>query len=98
MWIDHAASWAQVLWFGAVTLGTTYGGFKMWFKFTSKLDNLEKYTYKTNGGSSLKDSLDRLEAGLDKNTQLTQKAFVLIAKLEGKLENHIEEQKIDPRR
>jgi len=90
--IDHLASWAQVLWFGAVTLGTTFAGIKFWVKFTDKLDNLENYTYKTNGGSSLKDSLNRLEAGLDKNTQLTQKAFVLIAKLEGKLENHIEEQ------
>ena len=92
--LSDAASWAQVLWFGAVTLGTIYGGFKFWFKFKSKLDDLEKYTYKENGGSSLKDSLNRLEKNLNTNTKLTQKAFVLIAKLEGKLENHIEENKL----
>jgi hypothetical protein len=91
MTLNDAASWAQVLWFGAVTLGTTYGGFKLWFKFTAKLDNLEKYTYRENGGSSLKDALNRLEKGLAENTKLTNKAFSAIAKLEGKLENHIEE-------
>jgi len=91
MTLNDAASWAQILWFGAVTIGTTYGGFKLWFKFTAKLDNLEKYTYKENGGSSLKDALNRLEKGLAENTKLTNKAFSAIAKLEGKLENHIEE-------
>jgi len=42
------------LWFGAVTLGTIYGGFKFWFKFKSKLDDLEKYTYKKTAGHRLK--------------------------------------------
>ena len=93
MTIDHAASWAQVVWFLGATLGTTYGGFKLWFKFAAKLENLEKYTYKENGGSSLKDSLNRLETAVEQNTKLTNKAFTAIAKLEGKLENHIEEQK-----
>ena len=91
--IDKLASWAQVLWFGAVTIGTIYGGFKFWFKLSAKLDNLEKYTYKENGGSSLKDALNRLELGLTENTKLTNKAHSAIAKLEGKLENHIQESK-----
>lgn len=89
--INTAASYAQVLWFGAVTLGSIYGGLKFWVKFSAKLENLEKYTYKENGGSSLKDALNRLEKGLAENTKLTNKAFSAIAKLEGRLENHIEE-------
>jgi hypothetical protein len=91
--IDKLASYAQVIWFLAVTIGSIYGGFKFWFKFTAKLENLEKYTYKENGGSSLKDALNRLEKGLEENTKLTNKAFSAIAKLEGRLENHIQEVK-----
>jgi hypothetical protein len=89
--IDRLASWASVLWFASVTIGSLYAGSKFWFKFTEKIETLERYTYKENGGSSLKDSLNRLEKDLAANTRLTNKAFVAIAKLEGKLENHIEE-------
>ena len=92
MTLSDLASWAQILWFAGITIGTIYGGFKFWFKLSAKLENLEKYTYKENGGSSLKDSLNRLEKGLEANTKLTNKAFSAIAKLEGRLENHIEEQ------
>jgi len=91
MTLSDASSWAGILWFAGVSVGTIYAGFKFWFKFTAKLDNLERYTYKENGGSSLKDALNRLEKGLTENTKLTNKAFSAIAKLEGKLENHIEE-------
>jgi hypothetical protein len=91
MSLNDIASWSGILWFAGVTLGTIYAGFKFWFKFTDKLENLEKYTYKENGGSSLKDSLNRLEKAVAENTKLTNKAFMAIAKLEGKLENHIEE-------
>ena len=91
--IDKLASYAQVIWFGAVTLGSIYGGIKFWVKFSAKLENLEQYTYKENGGNSLKDALNRLESGLTENTKLTNKAFSAVAKLEGKLENHIQESK-----
>jgi len=45
MTIDRAASWAQVLWFGAVTIASMYGGLQIWFKIKAKLHNLENALY-----------------------------------------------------
>jgi hypothetical protein len=98
MKIDTAASWVQVLWFSFVSLGTLYGGFKFWFKFKHKLDNLENYTYKRNSGGSIMDSLARIEArnerqdqALAENTRLTLETVKSLYKLEGRFNNHIEE-------
>lgn len=98
MKIDTAASWVQVVWFSCVTLGTLYGGAKFWFKFRDKLDNLENYTYKRNGGGSIMDSLVRIEASnqrqdqaIEENTRLTLETVKALSKLEGRFNNHIEE-------
>ena len=96
--IDKLASYAQVIWFFAVSIGTFYGGFKMWFKFKSKLDNLENYTYKRNGGGSIMDSLHRIEArnerqdqALLENTNLTLETVKALAELKGRFNNHLEQ-------
>ena len=105
MTIDKVASWAQVLWFGAVTIGTVYGGLKFWVKFREKLENLDSkidvmqnYTYKRNGGGSIADSLARIEArnerqdrAMEENTRLTLETVKSLSKLEGRFNNHIEE-------
>ena len=108
MKIDTAASWAQVIWFSAVTLVSIYGGFKLWFGFkhrlakieaqTQKLENIENYTYKRNGGGSIMDALVRIEArnerqdkALEENTRLTLETVKGLATLTGRFNNHIEE-------
>ena len=70
----------------------------MWFAFKSKLDNLENYTYKRNGGGSIADSLARIEArnerqdtALAENTRLTFETVKALAELKGRFNNHIEE-------
>ena len=96
--LSNAASWAQVVWFLGATLGSIYGGFKIWFKFKHKLDNLENYTYKRNGGGSIMDSLARIEArnerqdkALEENTRLTLETVKALAELRGRFNNHLEE-------
>lgn len=98
MKINTLASWVQVVWFSFVSLGTLYGGLKFWFKFRDKLDNLENYTYKRNGGGSIMDALARIEArnerqdqALTENTRLTLETVKSLSKLEGRFNNHIEE-------
>jgi hypothetical protein len=96
--IDKLASWVQVIWFGGVTAGTLYGGLKIWFAFKAKLENLENYTYKRNGGGSIMDALFRIEArnerqdtALQENTRLTLETVKSLSKLEGRFNNHLEE-------
>ena len=98
MTIDHLASWAQVIWACAVGIGSVYGGLKIWFMFKTKLENLENYTYKRNGGGSIMDSLTRIEArnerqdmALQENTKLTLETVKALAELKGRFNNHIEE-------
>ena len=96
--INNVSNWVQVIWFGSVSLGTIYGGFKMWFAFKGKLDNLENYTYKRNGGGSIADSQARMEMMLQRqdqaiaeNTKLTIKTVEALAELKGRFNNHLEE-------
>lgn len=70
----------------------------MWFSFKGKLDNIENYTYKRNGGGSIMDSLVRIEArnerqdsALAENTRLTLETVKALSKLEGRFNNHVEE-------
>ena len=98
MKIDSLAAWVQVIWFVGVTLGTIYGGFKFWFTLKHKLDNMENYTYKRNGGGSLMDSLVRIEASnerqdkaIEENTRLTLETVKALSTLTGRFNNHVEE-------
>jgi uncharacterized membrane protein YciS (DUF1049 family) len=54
-----------------------YGGFKLFNKITVRLDRLEEQ-YKPNGGSSMRDAVNRIELKL--------------SKLEGKFEQHMDEE------
>jgi HAMP domain-containing protein len=96
--LTDAASWAQIIWFVGATLIAVYGGFRIWFRIKDKLDNLENYTYKRNGGGSIADSLARIEArnerqdkALEENTRLTLETVKALAELKGRFNNHIEE-------
>jgi hypothetical protein len=96
--LNNAANWAQIIWFAGATVGTVYGGFKIWFSFKSKLENLENYTYKRNSGGSIMDSLARIEArnerqdmAMEENTRLTLETVKALSKLEGRFDNHLEE-------
>jgi hypothetical protein len=55
-----------------------FGGFKFFISLTHRLEKLEEQ-YKPNGGSSMRDAVNRIELKL--------------SKLEGKFEQHIEEDK-----
>ena len=84
---------ASLAWVSINILIVIGGGFKFFFTIKHRLDNIENYTYKRNGGSSMADALARLEAALKENTKLTQQTAKEVAKLEGRFENHIEEGK-----
>jgi len=58
----------------------------------NRLDNLEAHTWKRNNGSSIADALHRLETNLKENTRETKKMSEKLAKLEGRFEQHVEEQ------
>jgi hypothetical protein len=94
------ANWSQIIWFISITIGAIYGGLKLWFKLKDKLDNLENYTYKRNGGGSIMDALHRIEArnerqdkALEENTRLTLETVKALAELKGRFNNHLEENK-----
>jgi hypothetical protein len=53
-----------------------FGGFKFFASMTSRLERVEEQ-YKPNGGSSMRDAVNRIE--------------VKLSKLEGKFEQHVEE-------
>ena len=54
-----------------------YGGFKFFNKITARLEKLEEQ-YRPNGGSSMRDAVNRIELKL--------------SKLEGKFEQHVDKQ------
>lgn len=96
--INALSSWTTVICFIGAMLAAVYGGFRMWFAFKAKLDNLENYTYKRNGGGSIMDSLARIEArnerqdqALAENTKLTLETVKGLAELKGRFNNHLEE-------
>jgi len=96
--LNNAANWAQILWFGGATSVAVYSGFRLWFRIKNKLDNLENYTYKRNGGGSIMDSLARIEArnerqdqALAENTALTLETVKALSELKGRFNNHLEE-------
>lgn len=105
MTLSDVASWAQIIWFAAVTVGAIYASIKFWIKLQnkleamdSKMENMGNYTYKRNGGGSIADSLARIEArnerqdvAMAENTRLTLETVKSLAKLEGRFNNHIEE-------
>ena len=53
-----------------------FGGFKFFASINSRLERVEEQ-YKPNGGSSMRDAVNRIE--------------VKLSKLEGKFEQHVEE-------
>lgn len=53
-----------------------FGGFKFFASMTARLERVEEQ-YKPNGGSSMRDAINRIE--------------VKLSKLEGKFEQHVEE-------
>ena len=105
MTLSDVASWAQIIWFAGATAGAVYAGVKFWFKLQhkleaidSKMENMQNYTYKRNGGGSIADSQARVELVLEQqsnaiheNTRLTLETVKSLAKLEGRFNNHIEE-------
>ena len=90
--LDNLSLTANLVWATLESLIILGAGVKFFFTIKARLDNIENYTYKRNGGSSMADSLARLEKGLKENTKVTQEVALQVAKLEGKFEQHIEEQ------
>ena len=100
--VGSAANWTQVIWgISALIIfvsTTVWGLSKFYFKLMNELKEIKNYTYKRNGGSSIMDSLFRIEArnekqdqALAENTRLTLETVKGLAKLEGRFDNHIEE-------
>jgi len=89
--LNTASTTANLIWAALESLILIGGGIKFFFTIKIRLDRMENYTYKRNGGSSMADSLARLEDGLEKNTHMTQKVSREVAKMQGRLDNHIEE-------
>jgi archaellum component FlaC len=59
-------------------------------KLNTKIESLEGQ-YKPNGGSSMRDAINRIEATIVDVQQNVHKVDTKLAKLEGKFEQHIEE-------
>jgi hypothetical protein len=76
MGIGTAANWGQVITSIFEILGLLYAGVKFFDKLNHRLDRLEEQ-YKPNGGSSMRDAINRIENKL--------------SKLEGKFEQHVDE-------
>jgi hypothetical protein len=76
MSIDNLNSWLAIVIAGIQISAIIYGGFKLFNKITVRLDKLEEQ-YKPNGGSSMRDAINRIENKL--------------SKLEGKFEQHVDE-------
>ena len=72
--IDNISMWATAISGYLFVVLTLAAGFRFWFKHNIKETLAE---LRPNGGSSLKDSVNRIE--------------ITLAKLEGKFEQHIEE-------
>ena len=79
MIVDNASAIAQILAVVIQVSAILYGGFRFFTKITIRLDRLEEQ-YRPNGGSSMRDAINRIELKL--------------SKLEGKLEQHTDEHEI----
>lgn len=75
MQLDLASSWSQLILSSAEILLLIWAGFKYLNKVTNRLEKLEDINtrldkiesqYKPNGGSSMKDAVNRIEKQLDK--------------------------------
>ena len=78
MLLDTLNAWGGVLLIIFQIIAILYGAIKLVNKITSRLDKLEEQ-YKPNGGSSMRDAINRIE--------------LKVSKLDGKFEQHIEEHK-----
>jgi hypothetical protein len=76
MSIDTINSLLTLLIAGIQISAIIYGGFKLFNKLTVRLDKLEEQ-YRPNGGSSMRDAVNRIENKL--------------SKLEGKFEQHMKD-------
>lgn len=85
MFLSNASTWSQLIVSGFEILLIIWGVIKLVNKVSTKLDKLDNISdrltkvelqYKPNGGSSMKDSVNRIEKQLDK--------------LQDRLENHID--------
>ena len=74
---DTINSLLAILIAGVQISAIIYGVFKIFNKITVRLDRLEEQ-YKPNGGSSMRDAINRIELKL--------------SKLEGKFEQHMDEE------
>jgi hypothetical protein len=74
---DNLNSWLAIVIAGIQISAIIYGGLKFFNKITARLDKLEEQ-YKPNGGSSMRDAINRIELKL--------------SKLEGKFEQHMDEE------
>ncbi len=74
---DTINSLLAILIAGVQISAIIYGVFKIFNKITVRLDRLEEQ-YKPNGGSSMRDAVNRIELKL--------------SKLEGKFEQHMDEE------
>jgi hypothetical protein len=76
MGIGTAANWGQIV-TSTIEIGALfYAGITFFNKINHRLDRLEEQ-YKPNGGSSMRDAINRIENKL--------------SKLEGKFEQHVDE-------
>lgn len=79
MILDNASTITQILAILIQIGAIFYGGLKFFTKINVRLDRLEEQ-YKPNGGSSMRDAVNRIELKL--------------SKLEGKLEQHTDDHNI----
>jgi hypothetical protein len=77
--LDNASTITQILAILIQIGAIFYGGLKFFTKINVRLDRLEEQ-YKPNGGSSMRDAVNRIELKL--------------SKLEGKLEQHTDDHNI----
>jgi hypothetical protein len=70
------SNWGQIITAVIEISALLFGGFRFFTKISLRLDRLEEQ-YKPNGGSSMRDAINRIENKL--------------SKLEGKFEQHVEE-------
>jgi len=83
--IDHMASWVSVIAM-AVWPVLVFIGRKAYQHLTS-MDS----QFRNNGGSSMKDAIDRIEASLEELKKDTRKNRKQVKKLKGELETHLAE-------
>jgi hypothetical protein len=78
MFLSTLNAWGGLLLVIFQIVAILYGAIKLMTKITTRLDKLEEQ-YRPNGGSSMRDAINRIELNL--------------SKLDGKFEQHIEEHK-----